>query len=374
MTRVNSNRDWREFFDLRRTIYADDPCVVFPLRQMERLQLDVDRHPFYEHAVREAWIARRNGEAVGRIVAVQDHMHNEHYSDQTGFFGFFECIDDVSVAQALLNEALKWLKERGCDFVRGPVNPSMKGEFGVLVEGHDVPPSIMMGHTPAYYDSLLQQCGLEVAKEFFTFKFKVEDDFEDIGDKWDRMAEAEEKVMSRFPQLKFRHMTLDNFAATVRDIGTLGNIVRAENYGFVPVTPAELEFSIKQMKRIIRLDMIYAAYWDDQLVGFIVNLPDVNWALRKTVGKADWIRMPQLLYWLKRTPRCRVIMFGVHPEFRKKGIAILLIKKLTDVYNEYENWEFSWVVDDNLKSIRAIGRTMPLKKEKVYRLYEGPIT
>ncbi len=375
---VTDRKQWNDFFAIKRILYRDDPAAVIPLRSMEQLQLDTGAHPFYQHARRTAFLAIRSGEVVGRIAAIKDDLHNEYYTgpdqiDRTGFFGFFECVDDTDVARELIDAAGQWLREEGCDTIRGPVNPSMKSDFGVLVEGHSVPPFLMMGHTPLYYDRLLKGCGLEVAKQFFTFSFDAETDAGNAAQQWDKLDVFEQRIKTRHPMLKFRDMTGDNFAQTMRDINHLGNQVRAANYGFVPLTDAELEFMISQLKRIIRHDMIHAAYRGDRLVGFIVNVPDLNWALRKTVGSADWIRMPQLLYWIRRTPRTRVIALGVDEEFRNKGVAMLLIKRLTDVYYAYKDWEFSWVVEDNLKSIRAIGRAVPLRQEKVYRIYEGPV-
>ena len=130
---------------------------------------------------------------------------------------------------------------------------------------------------------------------------------------------------------------------------------------------------ISQLRRIIRFEMIHAAYWDDQLVGFIVNIPDVNWALKRATAKNEWLRMLQTLYWLKKTERTRVIALGVHEEFRRKGIAIVLINRLIKLWEQYKEWEFSWVVEDNVQSIGVIGATMPLVRHKTYQLYEKAI-
>ncbi len=371
--RVESPARWRDFFKVRRLIYRNDSAAVVPLRSMEKLQLDTKRNPFYEHAKMQAMVCYRDRKPVGRIAAIKDDLHNDYYKDSVGFFGFFESIDDQTVAAKLLAAAESWLHEQGCAVMRGPVNPSMKSDFGVLVKGHETAPYIMMGHSPMYYERLLQNAGFEVAKRFFAFKYRSETDYVDAKEKWVAINAAVQRLKNRFPQLVFREVDSSNYETTIRDINELGNQVRSANYGFVPLTESELRFMMAQMKRIIRLDMIHVAYWEDQLVGFIVNLPDLNWALQKTWGRFDWMRMPQLLYWIKKTKRARVIALGVHEKYRKKGIAITLMKLLTDVSREYEEWELSWVVEDNLKSIRAIGRTLPLIKHKVYHLYEKPI-
>jgi GNAT superfamily N-acetyltransferase len=142
----------------------------------------------------------------------------------------------------------------------------------------------------------------------------------------------------------------------------------------VPLTDAELAFMIKNLRRVIRYDMIHVAYWKDKLVGYIVNIPDANWALKRTRGKWDWLRMLQMPFLLKRCPRTRVIALGVDKDYRTKGIAMLLIARLVEKYLEFDEWEFSWVDSENQKSIRAIARALPLEKTRTYQLFEKPLS
>ena len=239
--RVTSSSHWKDFFNVRRKIYRDDPAAVIPLRSMEALQLDTDRHPFYLHASREAFVCYRQGQPVGRIAAIKDDLHNEYYEDSVGFFGFFECSNDQQVADALIETAANWLSTNGCTTIRGPVNPSMKSDFGVLLEGHSIPPYVMMGHTPLYYDQLLAEAGFSVAKRFFAFRFQTDED-SDAGDaKWRKIDRTIKNIKKRYPKLKFRSVCNSNYEATLRDINELGNQVRRLNYGFVPLTDAELD-------------------------------------------------------------------------------------------------------------------------------------
>jgi GNAT superfamily N-acetyltransferase len=369
---VATRQQFQDFFSLKRKIYRGDPSGVIPLRSMEHLQLDEDRYPFYQHATRRAFICYRNGEAVGRIVAIKDDLHNEFNHDRVGFFGFFETIDDQDVVNQLLETAADWLREKGCDLMRGPVNPSMKSDFGVVVAGNELSPMIMMGHTPKRYQHHLLDAGLKTAKRFFAFRFRSKDS---AGAKkqWDRLADAKVKILKRYPQIELREVTKSNFDQTMREVNELGNIVRSEGWGFVPLTDAELDFMINNLRRVIRYDMIHVAYWDNKLVGYIISIPDVNWALQRTVGPWDWMRMIQLPRLIRRTPRTRVIALGVDDDYRNKGIAMLLILGLVNTYDAFEEWEFSWVLEDNIRSIRAIGRTLPLVKTKTYELFEKPI-
>jgi GNAT superfamily N-acetyltransferase len=375
---VTSRKHWRDFYSLRRKIYRNDPAVVFPLKIMERQLLDTDAHPFYETASREVFICYDDkNKPVGRIVAIKDDLHNDFTKDKLGFFGFYEVIenaDSSAIHESLMTTAIAWLKERGCDSIRGPVNPSMKSEFGIVVEGNHVPPSIMLAHTPARYDELMQNNGFEVAKSFHAFHSTKTEHHYRSEEEWAKLASSREKIEKRFPQLKMRTVDKNNFEQTFREINTLANEVRTDDWGYVPFTDSELQFMVKSLRQIVRFDMIHVAYWDEELVGYIVNIPDVNWALRKTIGTWDWIRLPQLLFWLKRTPRTRVFLLGVKKEYRNRGVSTSLIKRLVDKRLEYDEWEFSWVEEDNLRSMRAIARAAKVEKFKTFRIYEKPIT
>ena len=370
---VSNRRHWRDFYKVRRQIYKNDPAAVIPLVRMERQQLDRDHNPFFQHAVMEAFVAYDGKRPVGRIAAIFDHLHQEYHQDKTGFFGFFEAIDDQRVVQRLIDRATEWLKQQQCDLIRGPVNPSMKSDFGVLVEGHQDPPSIMLAHTPLRYERHLLDAGFEVAKSFHAFRVIFSQQFDESMVKIRLLEQSTEKVIQRYPKLKIRPVSAESYAETLRQINELGNEVRREGWGFVPLTSAELEFMIKNLRQIIRFDMIHAAYYDDRLVGYIVNIPDLNWALKRTWGKSDWLRMLQLPFLLRRVPKTRVIALGVDPDFRSKGTAMLLIKQLSDRYHFYDEWEFSWVQEDNQKSIRAISRAIPLNQFKTWRIYQRKI-
>ncbi len=369
---VRTRAQMRDFFSLKRKIYRNDPAVVYPLRSMERLQLDADRHPFYQHASREMFVCYRGHEPVGRIVAIKDDMHNHHNDDQVGFFGFFEAIDDQRIVNSLLDSAADWLRNHGCQSMRGPVNPSMKSDFGVVVDGNRYLPMIMMGHTPQRYQGHFHKAGLSTQRRFFAFRFRASD-VAPIRDKWDQLLETRKKILNRYPQVELRSVSKSTFDSTMRDVNELGNKVRAGGWGFVPLTEAELEFMITNLRRVIRYDMIHVAYWEGVLVGYIVMIPDVNWALKRAKGYFDWIRLLQMPLLIRRTPQCRVIALGVDENFRTKGIAMLLILELVRTYDAFEEWEFSWVDEANLRSLRVIGRTLPLVKTKTYELFEKPI-
>ena len=368
--RVETAKQWQTFHQLKVEIYQDDPAAAVPLKSMERDKLDVDS-AFFAHAQREAWIGFVDGKCVGRIVAIVDHLHNQHHRDTLGFFGFFESVDDVELAKKLLEVAADWLREKGCSAIRGPMSPSMKGEMGVLIEGFEHPPTIMMAHSRPWYDTLLQACQLKVVKEFYAFQFFSDDPRH--APKFEKMAEFEARAMKRYPELRFEQISRDKFAQTVHEVNTLGNEVRKVGWGNVPSTTQEIEAMIKSLGPIIRHEAFQVAYYKDELVGYIIGIPDVNWALRRTFGKWDWLRKIQLLYWLKRIPRSRIIALGADVKFRRKGIAMLLIKRIVDRRTIFQEWEMSWVLEDNIRSLRAIERAINLDRYKTWRIYERTI-
>ena len=373
---VESKRQWSDFFELRRFIYRDDPNVVFPLRFMEKLQLDTEKHPFYLHAIRQPYICYLDGKAVGRLVAIKDHLFYEHHQDHVGFFGFFESINDPEVSGALIEHGSKWLLEQGCTSIRGPMSPSMKGEFGVLVHGHDDPPLVMMGYTPKYYEDLLLGAGFEVCREFFAYLYDVPNTREAVMAQEPELRNVTEKVLRRYPKLRVGNVNKQNLESEIRNINVLANVVRSSSYGYVPLTEEELNFMVKQLRRVIDPQTLLVAYWEDKLVGYCINVPDINWALRKTVGRSDLVRLPQFLYWLKRTQRSRVIGLGADENYRRRGVGVLLSSEMRYRGTRQEaikQWEFSWVDSQNTASMRAIGRTMPLVHYKTLRLYEKPL-
>ena len=367
---VETARHWKTFHQFKIDIYRDDPVAAIGLKSMERAKLDVNSS-FFAHAQRTAWIALDGDRCVGRIVAIIDRLHNEYHNEQLGFFGFFECNQDVDAARALVDVAGRWLHEKGCTAMRGPMSPSMKGEMGVLIDGFEHPPTIMMGHSRPWYDELLRACGLDVTKTFYAFRFEGDDPKQ--TEKYEKLNAFEAKVLKRYPDLRFEQISRANFAAAVHEVNELGNEVRKEGWGFVPSTRAEVDTMIKNLGPIIRHEAFQVAYYKDELVGFVIAIPDVNWALRQTVGRWDWFRKLQLLFLLKRIPTSRVIALGAAKKFRSKGIGMLLIRRLSSQRQLFREWEMSWVLEDNINSLGALERGVAMDKYKTYRLYETPL-
>lgn len=371
---VDTHKQWKDFYQVKCDLYRNDPSAVIPLRSMEYSLLDDSKHPFYQHAQRQAFVAYRGGRPIARIVAIKDDLHNEHYSDRVGFFGFFECPNDKTIAKALLETAKNWLLDRGLNTMRGPVNPSMKGEFGVLVEGHEYPPFVMMGHTPKYYAPLLESTGLAVVKRFFAFLLDNDHaSLEEGKRRLEKLNKFADRVKKRFPTVRVERATKENVDSLIMQINVLGNEVRSEGWGFVPMTQPELDFMVSQVRRIIDPQTVIVAYVDDEIAGYNVTVPDVNWAIRRSKGP-DWLRFPQLAFWLSRIPRIRVIALGAARKYRHTGIGMLVAKAMLENQTRFKQWEFSWIIEDNQLSMAALNRSVPTKRYKVYHLYEMPIS
>ncbi|MEQ1903033.1 MAG: hypothetical protein ABL888_02450 [Pirellulaceae bacterium] len=370
---VESRRHQAHFYRVKRELYRKDASAVIPLKRMEWALLDPAVHPFYEHARRQVWVAYRGKKPVGRIAAIVDDLFNSHHANRVGFFGFFDAADDQEVAELLLNTATKWLVGEGCEAMRGPMNPSMKSDFGVLIDGHSEPPFVMMAHTHEYYDRLLKQFGLLPVKQFYSFLTERTSENAEADIRFAKLGTVVEKLLKRFPEMSVRAGTQETLDPMLRDINRIGNVIRSKGWGFVPLTEAELDYMVKQLRRIIDPLTVIGAYIDDKMVGYNVSIPNVNWALKKCWGRWDWIRIPQLLFWLKRIPEVRDIALGVDPEIRAKGISALVTKPMTDQWHRFSRWEFGWVDEDNLPSMDALQRALPLRRYKTYQVYEMPI-
>ncbi len=370
---VASGADWAAFHALRPVLYRDDPAFVRPLAAEARLAIDPLRHPFWQHAERQAYLAERNGRVVGRVAAIIDRLHNQHYGDRTGFFGFFECEDDPEAARALLTTAAEWLSARGCDTIRGPVSPSLKGEFGVVVRGNDDPPAIMMAHTPAGHGPLLESAGLRKVHDFHAF---VLDKAGIMGrsENWSTLRLLKERILARHPDLRIVRATKQDLAATLKDVNEFANRIRETVWGFTPITPAELDFLTHRIMRVMIPDLVLTMRRGDELVGYVMGVPDVNQALARTRGSADILRLVQMPFLMPKIRRARMFGIGTDPRHRSLGILPALFQAMIEgALHRFDAFEFGWISEANLQSLRAVQHILPMEPRKTYRLYEAPL-
>ncbi|MDR0646302.1 MAG: hypothetical protein LBG46_04955, partial [Elusimicrobiota bacterium] len=267
MVQIIHNADMDEFIGLPFKLYKGNPFYIPELKSDAKNLLTKD--PFWQNAKRELFVAKRANAAAGRVAAVINKTHNDYWRDKTGFFGFFECENNQDTANALLAAAEKWLKERGCDKIRGPINPSTNHTCGVLIDNFDKEPVIMMPYNLPYYDALLKGTGLEKAKDLLVFERTDRDDFSP------RMKKIMERILKN-PAIKMRQINLRDFDNEVESIRKIYNASWANNWGFAPISQAEMRHTAKQLKMIIKPELTCVIEYDNTPAGFAISVPNMN--------------------------------------------------------------------------------------------------
>lgn len=371
---VSSSRDLRLFVDLPWRIYnpTDHPQWVPPLRIAVRDALNVKANPFYKDADRELFLARRDGEVVGRIAAIENRAHNAFHDDRVGFFGFFECIDDQEAANALLKAAEGWLRARGLDTMRGPVNPSTNHECGMLVRGFRWHPMIMTTWNPRYYPTLIENAGFAKAKDLLAYFFPMQGE---------RAFELPERVKSMAERalggrrLTFRDLDLKDFSAEVERCWEIYNDAWEPNWGFVPMSKESFKHEAQILKYIVFPQFTFMAEVNGEPAGFMIIVPDFHHAF-KAVGNGRLLPTGifKILAAKKRLRTGRIMILGAKEEFRKRGIFALFAAEMFRRGKEFGavGAEASWILEDNEKLNKPL-ESMGAKEYRRWRLYDRPI-
>ncbi len=363
---VETKKELGEFIDLPWTIYKNYPHWVPPLKKEVEKLVTPGKHPFWNHAQRELYIARTNGRTAGRIAVIRDEHHDRVHGEKAGFFGFFESIENYTIAEALFNAARSWCKEKGCTFVRGPASPSSNDEYGFLLEGFDKDPSIMMPYNPEYYLRFSERYGFKKAKDLYAFRKLV-----NAG-----IPERIEKIMQRAKRrspFKLRPIDPKNFKRDLRIIMTLYNNAWEKNWGFVPMTEEEMNLTGESMKSFYDPELIVIAELDGKPVGVALTVPNVNEVLKKLNGKINLWGIIKFLRYKRKIRGCRSLVGGCLPEFRKTGlIAEMFYESARRADGRYEWCELGWNLEDN-DLINKFDEEIGGEIYKKYRLYEIPV-
>jgi GNAT superfamily N-acetyltransferase len=364
---VLSRRDEKAFIKFQYEIYRDNPTWVPPLLMDRRKLIDRKGNPFYKHSAMEMFLAERDGKIVGRVAAIVNDNHIKEHNEKVGFFGFFETIDDQSVANALLDAAKRWLKERGMEAMRGPVTPSVNDEYGLLVDGFDKPPAILMVYNHPYYQKLIEAFGLKQIKDLYAYYVHRDRVFTD------KLVRVSEVVRQR-TGVVVRTLDMKRFDEEVAVIRDLYNRGWERNWGEVPMTEEEWVYVAKDLKTIVNPNLVIIAEIKGKPVGFAMSLPDLNIALR---NNRNGYLIPGLLRVLlnrKKIDFMRIVILGVLPEYLNTGIGGLLFYETgkRGVENGYPHGEASWVVEDNVMMNRG-AELMNADRYKTYRLYQCPL-
>jgi len=354
----------KQFVEFPYRLYRDYPHYVPPLRIAVKELLDREKHPFYKDAEAEFFVAKKDGQVVGRVAAILDKAHNRFHQENAGFFGFFEAINDQAVADALLQRAKRWVFDRGARFLRGPVNPSTNYECGILVEGFDSDPMVMMTYNPEYYPVLLEHAGLRKSKDLWAW---LSNSHKIDMKKIDRVAE---KAL-RSNGATVRPIDMKNFDADVERVWNIYNSAWERNWGFIPMSKEEFQLQGKEMKQILKPDLVLIGEVEGRVVGFALALPDINQALKPARGKLLPTGIVKILYYQRLVKSVRVLALGVVEEYRASGLAAGFYATLVRNARKlgYGDCEMSWILEDNVLMNRSL-EVMGARRYKTYRIYE----
>ena len=365
VTVVSSKDERKRFVDFIYTFYENAEHWIPPLRMDQKKLIDTDKNPFFENAEIQLFMAEKDGNLVGRISAIIDHRFNDFHNSKTGHFGFFECIDDQHTANLLFRVASDWLRDKGMNKVIGPASPSMMDTIGVLIDGFDKDPYVLMPYNFDYYDRLIKGSGFE--KEMDLYAYMVDTETVSL----DRMNRAMNIVKKRLPNIDIRPVDLKNLKSEIRIVREIFNEAWKKNWGFIPLSEAEFDAVAKDLKFIIDTDYAHIAEMNGKPVGFSIGIPNINEILKTMNGKLFPFGIFKLLWKKKKLNSLRTALMGVVPEHQGKGIDALLhhrsIQNGLKGENKTES-EMSWVLESNPEMIRVAER-IGGKLDKTYRMY-----
>lgn len=358
--------DLKKFLKFAFKIYKDDPYWVPPLFMDKLKILNKNKNPFFkESGDIELFMAYRDGEPVGRIAAIRNDLHNKIHNENVGFFGFFESINDKEVAKVLLDTAKDWLRNEGFDTMRGPTNPTSNDEYGALLEGFEDSPRLLMSYNPKYYLDLFDGYGLKKAKDLYAYDIQNSE-----MSKNDKIKRVSEIVKSRYG-LKIRSVNMKNFKHELELFKYVYNKTWAANWGFIPMSDAEIDAAAADLKPLINPDLVFFAEVKDEVIGVVLAMPDYNEIFKTMKGRLFPFQFLKLYTQKKKITWARVIALGVIPEYQKKGIdgALYYECMMRAAKHGIMQGEASWILEDNTMMNRG-AETMKGRIYKKYRIYE----
>lgn len=367
---VNSKKTWDQFLQLPFGIFKNDPKWVPPLLSEQKHLFDKHKNPFFKHCIYKAWLVLENDKPVGRVVAFIDTLYNNINNTDTGFLGFFDCIDQQEAADHLFDVSGQWLKQNGMNTICGPMNFSIGNECGVQLTGFEFPPLIQMNYTPENYRSLFENAGFLKEHDLYAYRMTADE----VKDQY--------KVLSRLEKLaehslqkrgvKLRAIDFKNYKKELGHILSLYNDCMRSNWGFVPSSFEEMLYTSSSLKQIADKELIFFAEVNCEVVGCSVAVPDINQALYHVRnGKLFPLGFIKLLYHLKKINAFRLLFLGVRPDHRLKGLDSLFyyhtIRK--GLERGYKMAELSWISEEN-KNLVSIVEKMGAERYKTYRMYK----
>jgi len=358
---VENKKQLDEFIKFPWRVYKGNPYWVPPLISERKKFLNPKENPFFSHAKVRLFLAYKGKEPVGRIAAVIDRQYIDYYKENIGYFGLFETLKDYSIAVSLFDEVEKFLKENGMKGILGPMNLSTNHECGLLIDGFNLPPVVMMPYNPPYYQEYIERYGFKKAKDLYAYSV----DFRKIDD--DLFEKIKKKAFNK--NFKIRRIKLDDpeEAEKIKDVY---NSAWSGNWGFVPLTEEEFLYTAKQLRKIVIPDLALVAEREGKIVGFNLCIPDINQALKKINGRLFPFGIFKFLYYSRKIRTVRGLTLGIIKEYRYI-LGPLFYSKIGEISREkgYFNWEIGWVLEDNNIVNNAIMRKLNPKLYKKYRIF-----
>jgi GNAT superfamily N-acetyltransferase len=369
---VTTRKGLIEYIKFPFQLYKGDPCWVPPLIEERRDYFDPKKNPLYEHCRYQLFIARCDGRIAGTIGAIVNDNHNRVHEELMGAFGFFECIDDQQVADALLDAAEDWCRAQGMMVMRGPLNFSMNDEVGTLIDGFDSPPVVMMTYNPRYYPRLIETHGYKKAMDLWAWYFGLEEGLRNAPEKLYRVAQ---KAMEK-QGLRVRKIDLKNLDADVALFKEAYNRAWEKNWGFVPLTDHEIDHMVKGLKPVLDPNLVFIAETaDGKPAGISLTLPDLHQALKRSGGGHMFpFGLIKFLWQRRKIDQIRLVAMGMIDQYRGRGIdAIFYLETAREALKRgYKSVEGSWILETNT-AMNSIIERVGGERYKTYRVYEKPL-
>ncbi len=361
--RVETAKDLRTFIKLPWKIYKNDPYWVPPLIVDQKKMLNKDKGTFFQFGEADLFLAFDGKEPVGRITAHVDHQYEKYRDERSGRFGFFECVNDQDVADALLSRAEEWIKAKGKKRLEGPYNFTLYDASGMLYEGFDSMPVVLLSYNPAYYNDLLKNAGFEKAIDWYAFM--VRDTV--------KLRPSYTKIRERIARQGFRIEKIDmkNLDKAVEYIGPIFNEAWMENWGHVPFTEGQLEDFKEELKYVVVPELTYLAFIGEKCVGFSMTARDANPAIKKANGRLFPFGLLKIMLEMKKIHRLRTIAMGVLKEYRHRGLDTLFYLNSVEegLRLGFTESECSIIVETNQRMIGALEH-LQAERYKTYRFYQ----
>jgi GNAT superfamily N-acetyltransferase len=363
---VQTTRELAQFIQLPYDLYRDDPVWVPPLRDDVHGQFDPRRNPMLEHCDRELFLLRNGSSIIGRVAAFVDTLAVDFWKDKIGLFGYFECIQDPDAARALLDAARDWLQHRGMRLMRGPWT-FVSQEWGMVVEGFSPSPVVMAPYNPQSYNDYLTAFGLRKVKDLLCWAISAEEGYQIP----ERILNLTEAVQSRYG-IRIRPLNMQRFEDEVRLIEQLSNASIISNWGYSPVTEAEVRATARDLRPVIQPHaVLFAEDRNGRAIGFAIAIPDINHLLHGLDGRMLPFGWLKLLTGIPRLRRYRMFALGVIPEYQGKAVDSLIYRALYEALFSPKLWmEINYVLEDNYPMINAIKKlgAKPLRRYRVYEM------